>query len=134
MINTYFETFPYLVDAVLYWQLLPVWSTNDDMSTAGPIGARSSSILKQGKVSMVPFTEPILQICYWIYKIAIHSCLVILDLHTNKELRNLYYLFLAGNQAVFSLFDCWVKRRECLKTIDLWWPMKKRRRFISWNI
>jgi hypothetical protein len=48
------------------------------------------------------FTEIILQILYCIYEIAIHSRIFILDLPTNIELGNLYYLFLAENWAVSS--------------------------------
>jgi hypothetical protein len=43
------------------------------------------------------FTELILQIFYWIYEIAIHSPICILDLPTNIYLWKLYYLFLEGN-------------------------------------
>jgi hypothetical protein len=50
--------------------------------------------------------ELILQTLYWIYKNAIYSRVFILDWHTNIKVWNLYYLFLAGNWVVSSLFDC----------------------------
>jgi hypothetical protein len=55
------------------------------------------------------FTDLILQILYWIYKIAFHSYIFMLELPTNIELWNLYYLFVAGKWVVSSLFDCFGK-------------------------
>jgi hypothetical protein len=53
------------------------------------------------------FTELIYQILYWIYEIAIHSRVFILDLPIRIGLQNLFnFFFFSGNWVVASLFDC----------------------------
>jgi hypothetical protein len=58
------------------------------------------------KSAKLVFTEQILNILHLIYDIAVHSQVFILDLPTNEDLWNLYYLFLlTGKWVVFCLFD-----------------------------
>jgi hypothetical protein len=47
------------------------------------------------------FTELVLQILYWIYEIAIHSGIFILEIPTNIDLGNLYYFFLSEKLGYF---------------------------------
>jgi hypothetical protein len=84
------------------------------------------------------FTELVLQIFYWIYDIAIHSRIFILDLSSNIDLWNLYYFFgklgKLGKLGYSFQFICLFRIKwECLKNIDWWWTMtiKKKKKEIN---